>query len=256
LLFAFVTANVNIQHVIRQTIMADPFFELDWWTCPKGFRLANRRLLNSGEYVDDVDVLVPNSEERIPYRPLDKYPDLSNVFANVRTSDGLLNFYNSYGPLLEHDSNWGDPVPGALQTTQLFRELLHRKKQGPKKLASFFKSRSRVTVVDKAAWEEATGEPWPGFEPGTVPTPFPVAAVDLAADPETGVRLKIRLENLEAALWCQLGQKLSGSTNFRECRQCRRWFEAGPGTRRRADAEFCSDKHRVNFNSLKRTNYI
>src|ERR1700678_1553885 len=103
--------------------MADLFLDPDWWTCAKGFRLANGRTFNSGEYVDDVDVLVPNSDEWIPCRPLDKYADLYKVFANVRTSDDLLRFYNDCGPLLGNDPNWGDPVPAALQTTWLFREL-------------------------------------------------------------------------------------------------------------------------------------
>lgn len=37
------------------------------------------------------------------------------------------------------------------------------------------------------------------------------------------------------------------------CLHCGSYFQAGPGTDRRLDAKFCSDQHRKDFNSLKRT---
>jgi len=43
--------------------------------------------------------------------------------------------------------------------------------------------------------------------------------------------------------------------NKRACAHCGAMFEAGRGAGRRADAKFCSDEHRVAFNSLKRSNH-
>jgi hypothetical protein len=231
--------------------MAELFVDLEWWTCPGGFRLASRQSLNPGEPLDEVEVIVPNSRERLPYRPLKEYADLYNVFANIKSSAELLKFFDRFGALTTSSANWGDSVPSALQRAGFFRELLRYKQHGPRKLASFFKSWTRERA--KASQDEA-GIPWPGgfnaewFE--RIPL---VATVELVADSEKGVRLKIEANDLIGGLWWQLGQKLSGGSNFRECRQCRQWFEAGPGTGRRVDAEFCSDDHRIRFNSLKRT---
>ena len=55
------------------------------------------------------------------------------------------------------------------------------------------------------------------------------------------------------ALWLQLGQALTVSAKIRQCEHCGNWFEAGRGTGRRLDAKFCSDEHRIAFNSLKRS---
>jgi hypothetical protein len=45
----------------------------------------------------------------------------------------------------------------------------------------------------------------------------------------------------------------SGSASFRECWNCHEPFVAGPKGNRRGDAKFCSDKCRIEFNSLQRS---
>jgi hypothetical protein len=54
------------------------------------------------------------------------------------------------------------------------------------------------------------------------------------------------------ALWLQLGQALSGGTEFRQCEQCNIPFPVG-GKGRRLVAKFCSDQCRIDFNSLRRS---
>jgi hypothetical protein len=67
------------------------------------------------------------------------------------------------------------------------------------------------------------------------------------------MRLKISPACLLDAIWLQLVQEQSaGAANLRECDYCHKLFMAGVGTDRRADAKFCSDKHRIEFNSLER----
>ena len=68
-----------------------------------------------------------------------------------------------------------------------------------------------------------------------------------------GIRLEFRPSMLIDALWLQLGQELSGGTAILRCIHCSQLFRAGPGTGRRADATFCCDEHRIEFNSLKRS---
>jgi hypothetical protein len=58
-------------------------------------------------------------------------------------------------------------------------------------------------------------------------------------------RLRYSPKDLLGAMWLQLGQKLMGGGTIKICRQCGQLFEAGLGTRRREDAEFCSDDHRT-----------
>jgi hypothetical protein len=62
-----------------------------------------------------------------------------------------------------------------------------------------------------------------------------------------------RTVSLRSALWLQFGQAMMRGVQLRTCLRCGDWFEVGAGTGRRADAKFCSDEHRVAFNSLKRS---
>ena len=86
--------------------------------------------------------------------------------------------------------------------------------------------------------------------------PWPV--VDLKASFSTDkaqrtVTIKHRPARLLDALWLQLGEALSGGAQFRECEHCGDWFPVGGKSGRRLVARFCSDKHRIEFNSLERS---
>jgi hypothetical protein len=55
------------------------------------------------------------------------------------------------------------------------------------------------------------------------------------------------------ALWLQLAHAMSGGDEVRRCEHCGDWFAVGRKGGRRLVARFCSDEHRVAFNSLERT---
>ncbi|HET8920663.1 MAG TPA: hypothetical protein VFN27_13400, partial [Xanthobacteraceae bacterium] len=55
------------------------------------------------------------------------------------------------------------------------------------------------------------------------------------------------------AIWLQLAEALSGDAQIRRCLQCGAWFAAGANFGRRRETKFCSDEHRILYNSLKRT---
>ncbi len=52
-------------------------------------------------------------------------------------------------------------------------------------------------------------------------------------------RLVVLPSNLLGAMWFQLAQGLAGDMEFRECRQCRTWFQVSPDTSR-SDRVYCS----------------
>jgi len=55
------------------------------------------------------------------------------------------------------------------------------------------------------------------------------------------------------ALWLQFGQALTSNAQLRQCDHCGKWFEAGVGTGRRADAKFCSSQCQIEHKSLERS---
>jgi len=61
-------------------------------------------------------------------------------------------------------------------------------------------------------------------------------------------------QTLLQALWLQFIYAPVGAAKLSECRYCGQQFRAGPRTKRRGDAKFCSRKHQVLFNSEKRSN--
>jgi hypothetical protein len=200
------------------------FFDGEHWICPNGGR-----------------------DDWIKYQPFARRGDLCLPFAKVRTPHQLLTFINNYGALgwvAEHESvgqslmRIGNlPVPVAehvvssLVAAEMFRELLNLRARGnPNKLTEFFKL--------KAA---------PFFGGGLA------GKVDLASDSKRGVRLKLLPPSLVGAVWYQLALKLSGSTDLRMCRHCACPFEVGAGTGRRADAEFCCNKHKLEFFNRRRS---
>jgi hypothetical protein len=257
--------------------MAKFQIELEWYRYSKGYRLVERR---SG------DMIVPNGGNRIPCPRFDELDTRYAEFANVKTPADLLKFIEKSGllglPPMEISSRVhgaGDSVSRCLKSAKEFGDLLSHKQESPRQLASIFHAllearrkelkRQLTSVLDALVRagkmvrseemctaegvkgsiniiERATGHP-------LRPSSFQfVGSIELVADPSSGVRLRIRAENLIGALWWQLAQKLSGDAITRECRYCHRWFETGPG-KRRADAKFCSEEHKIRYFSLERS---
>jgi hypothetical protein len=163
--------------------------------------------------------IVGKGGSRKPYRPLDEYPTLFRTFANTdKTPKGALEFIKTFG-LLSLDGaagGKGEKVSNVIQWARVMESRL-RKVEG-----------------------QQDDIPQNSLE------------AHLVTDRD-GVRLEFRPSTLIDALWLQLGQELSGGSRIQRCIHCHQFFRAGPGTGRRVDATFCSDEHRIEFNSLKRS---
>ncbi len=164
------------------------------------------------------------------YRPLDAFDSLFAMFAKLRTSDDVLDFVERFGPLTRDglDADKGELVEGVLAHADTLRDLF------------FFSTGDRARRAAVLA--------------GLQVNPFAEMEVTLELDAGSeDLKLRLRPTSLLDALWLQAVQHLSSGATVRQCQHCSQWFEVGPGTGRRLDAKFCSDQHRISFNSLKRT---
>jgi hypothetical protein len=217
-------------HRRRNTSMADAKIELEWHRDSAGYELLpaepGRPDLSLVQSVGRPARIVPRGGQSIAYKPLE-LDELYARFAAVHTPEDVLEFIRRFGPLTRFGSDRGEIVSDVLDHAAAFRSFLSYDEEHKRELA---------------LWAGADGKR--------------VGQLDLVLgqDPASGaLRLQLRPPSLLAGLWLQLGQKLSGNRPFRECPYCRTWFETGPGTGRRLDATFCTDDHRVLFNSRKRS---
>jgi hypothetical protein len=195
------------------------------------------------------DWIVPNTEDRVDYRPFDEFDLLCVAFSKLKTPDDLLGFVDLYGPITRSSTVWGDSVPGFLRSSRRFYELLISKNKGAKRLAAVFNAQLKGGF---ARAYEAGGEHLPkNYDLGELNQL--VGTADIVADSKRGVQIRITTNVLIGGLWWQLAQKLSGETNIQTCRYCNSFFETGPGTGRHIDATFCCDEHKVRYFSLVRT---
>ena len=163
--------------------------------------------------------------------PLDKFETLYRIFAEkARTAEGVLNFVQRYGSLtLEgRDPAKGDSVPLVIDHAQAMHHLLTAYATGGKKklIGLLASPRPRISRIE----------------------------VELLSDALTEkLELRLSVHSLIDGLWLQFGQAISGGTHLQQCQHCQELFETGPGSGRRLDAKFCSDEHRIAFNSHKRS---
>jgi hypothetical protein len=151
------------------------------------------------------------------------------------TPQGALEFVEKFGPLTKRglNENEGDDVQDIIAHATQIGRLLDAFERGNK------------TEVGRTLGPK-------GRELGG--SPFSSIEARLVFDPaDDAPKLQFTVSNLLTALWFQVGQSLAGGSTLRKCQHCHALFEVGPGTGRRLDAKFCSDKHRIDFNSRKRT---
>ena len=153
---------------------------------------------------------------KIIRRRLDDYPQLFSDFAGIKTQEELLAFVAEHGPLTHGfiGGGKGDVVPALLHQAKMMR--------------TSFKDRARK-----------------------LPIAIPVANVKASLGPDNSIEYSPA--TLLDALWLQFAQTLSEGAEMRVCRHCRKPFPVGGKSGKRLVAEFCSDEHRVQFNSLKRS---
>jgi hypothetical protein len=228
----------------------------------EGYRLVPDRSLRAGP---PGEMIVPMGPALISCPPLEKFDTLYSVFAEVKTPDALVSFVKKFGLLSGRGSDvgpWGDSITRMLREAQFFRDLLSCKKISQRRVASCFGAQLRERLAADYAKVGVKLPPkgdllkWQYMVGHTVDLSdlhHLVANIDLVPDPVKGIELRITTDTLIGALWWQLARKLMGEAKIRECRQCRQWFEAGLGTGRRADAEFCCDEHKTKYFSLRRS---
>jgi len=263
--------------------MTDLTLELKWYRCPQGYQVVHAAEIARASGCDpatypDVEWIMPVTDERDWYRPLDRYPSLWNVFANVRTAADFIRFTQQFGPLGQSSTQWGGSIQFALDRARLFRDLLAAAHKGPKKIASVYDSdlwhgtvasyqaamereradliRSGVPANDALRQaRELAGEPLP--RTGLENLYDLIGTLEMVPDPSKGIRLRVRTDNLYTGLMWQVGLELHKArgeqVKFRECALCGEWFQAGLGTGRRLDALFCSAQHQIDYNSRKRS---
>jgi hypothetical protein len=195
-----------------------PNIQLDWWKDPKGYHLTGQRVVRNGGHRDQL----------VLCQPLDTSQTLFRVFANEATTpEGVLDFVQKYGPLTMYGNDQGDRVPEVIRRAEIMRDTLKWMSAQPQR-------------------------PMPSedtfFGPGV--------ALQAWLDWDRGSRKpvwKLRPTTLIDGLWLQFAQAVTRGIELRACTHCGDLFETGIGTGRRLDAKFCSDEHRIAFNSLKRS---
>jgi hypothetical protein len=214
--------------------------DFEWWRDAKGYCLVDAMppkeprpegLILVG-YSGEPQRVVRLGGALLPYRPLAEFGDVLFVeFArSAHDPHGVLDFIERFGPLTEAglDAGQGEDVSRLIEHAEAMHSWLDACRNG-----------------NMAALPRMIG-----------PEGIRLSRIDtvLTVDPITRApRIRLTTESLLAALWLQLGQALSEGAVVQQCRHCGTLFEAGPGTRRRVDAKFCSEEHRIAFNSLKRS---
>jgi hypothetical protein len=177
--------------------------------------------------------IVPRGGKLVPYRPLEKDGGkLYRIFASLGSTDeGVFDFVNRFGPLTEEGNReCGEEVLFSLTNAASMRDVLScpLKERGAY-FSRFGDNGLRWSRIDVAlAFNRITDRP----------------------------QFRLMPPTLVNALWIQLGQALCSDASIRNCLHCGEWFEAGPGTGRRADAIFCSDEHRIAYNSRRRSKKV
>jgi hypothetical protein len=189
------------------------FREFTWSRDPNGYQLW-----------DSERRIVASGGALETYKPLEHNENLFGEFASISPIPrGVLNFITEFGPLtVDGLRGSGEDVAAALEEARSMAELLR-----------------------------AVGE---GQSPAQLPSQCrPIRLSLKIGDPESGSMVTMVPETLLDAIWLQAAEALSGGAQIRRCLQCNAWFAAGPGFGRRRETKFCSDAHRILYNSLKRT---
>ena len=194
-----------------------PLIQFNNWRDREGYRLENtgRVIVRNGKRKDNFDVLSPLKNEA-----------LYGEFANTSISaEGLLKFVECHGPLTERGNDQGEIVHQVLWHAERMRDAL------------------KLRSLQRLRRGRDTGF---GF-------PFVPLRAGISWEPPNGLRWVIRPNSLVDGLWLQFGQAITRGVRIQACVHCGQWFEVGYPSRRRLDSKFCSDEHRVQYNSRQRS---
>lgn len=215
--------------------------DFTWAADTKGFHIPGNIDLNAYDLIPLDQRVVRNGGPLQKYQP-EKIERLFDEFLLVRTPADLLQFVSCRGPLTrdgfyleasdDHfrelderfsSSNEGEELHLGLERAGRFRDVL-KEKQRPSRVARSFEAfqleRYQVQI-------------------------FP--------DVKRGIQFKFFPENLLDYLTLRLAHAVLALPAYSSCLCCGDFFAKGVGTKRRGDAQFCSDQHRIDYNSQKRS---
>jgi hypothetical protein len=227
---------------------------LEWHKDAEGYHLAD----------DDKygNVIVNCGGELISTRPLESKDRLFKVFSDLTNADGLLEFVQQNG--LFYQPSYIGPAWSLM--TSVKKDLFHadveanlgrRDRSFSSRGESVEDLLSTAALFRKVMLQSAKGwkrvPKWLDIELSTRFYRKSVGEIGLYGDEGRGFRHTLTTNSLINGLWLQLASEVSGGAAFRLCERCGELFETGPRTGRRADSKFCSDAHRIEFNSRKRS---
>jgi len=170
----------------------------------------------------------------ISYRPVEMLDQIFNAYINTEpTPEGLLGFVNRFGPLTPYgNEDFGELVEFAINHLKSTIALIRA-----------------YGETDKATQKRALA----GFlGPDGLESPGIKLRIVFDEQAQT-LRTEQIVKDLSTALWLRQLEIMGSDTLMRRCGHCGAWFTAGMGTGRHLNARFCTDAHRIAFNSLKRT---
>lgn len=210
----------------------------EWQRDRKGYRF------DSGER--DERRIVRNGGPLEKYNPLE-ISGMLKIFSNATTDEKLLAFVNAYGPLTKA----GNQVERRKGSRVRVRDG-KRMEMTDIHIGDDVKELRKHVVWFKAVLGDGRSK---GEIPKTLsirPKPLKIAQTRLMVTRGL-LRIEFSPDALLDALRLQLALLLTEDHKRAECRYCHQPFPIGVGTGKRSDAEFCSDQHRILFNSRKRT---
>ena len=215
---------------------------------PNGYHLAE-----SAEYGP---VILPNSDRREWCEPLTGEEYL--IFAKTAgTPDGALDFVWRYGPVTAFTRVTGDRVEAITKNVRdmnRFIGAIAAMQTEPRANTGASLGRDGPIVSGIRPLRDIEDPRSEELRDALLTSSLVSISLAFIWDPvKRAPRWSFAMDCLRDALWLQFGQAMMREGQLRLCPHCAHWFETGLGTGRRKDARFCSDEHRVTFNSLKRS---
>jgi hypothetical protein len=216
--------------------------DFTWATDTKGFHIPGNVDLTERDEVPAGERIIRNGGPLQKYQP-ERIERLFRDFLLVRTPADLLQFVNRRGPLTREgfyceasdedfgepnemylrEDGEGEPLDLGLEYSGWFRDVLMEKHK-PSRVARSFEAfrleKYQVVIVP---------------------------------DVKRGFRFKFFPKNLLDYLTLRLAHAVLALPAYSSCLWCGEFFAKGVGTKRRGDAQFCSDQHRIDYNSQKRS---
>lgn len=194
----------------------------------------------------DRQLIVRNGGAQVSYRPLE-IDVLYAIFAEVSDPKKLLDFVRLYGPLTK-----------AGQLVETAKKPSTKISRGRKiEITEVHVGDDVDEIVANAVWFKAVLTPNTKMRAlkgrlSQQPKPLRIADARLVFE-RNDLNIEFWPETLLDALRLQLSLALLGTVKLAHCNYCMTPFSVGSGTGRRADAKYCSNEHRVLFNSKKRS---